>query len=59
MSVTDIEAGALEAADARAEALLIMARRETGQPKLSLAEAGEWWAAQRDVMGRPSRWPSG
>ena len=57
--MTEVEAGALDATDARAEALLTMARRETGQRDLSLAEAEDWWAAQRDEMGLPSRWPSG
>lgn len=59
VAVTDVEAGALGATDARAEALLTMARRETEQRDLSLAEAEEWWAARRDEMGLRSRWPSG
>jgi len=59
VAVTDVGAGALGATDARAEALLTMARRETGQRDLSLAEAEQWWAARRDEMGLPSRWPSG
>lgn len=57
--MTDVEPGALGATDARVEALLTMARRETGQPDLSLVEAEEWWAAKRDEMGLRSRWPSG
>ena len=59
VTVTDVEAGALGATDARAEALPTMARRETGRRDLSLAEAEEWWAARRDEMGLRSRWPSG
>jgi hypothetical protein len=59
VAVTDIEAGALVPAEARAEALLTMARRETGRRDslclcLSLVEAEQWWAAQRDEMGLPS-----
>jgi hypothetical protein len=56
--MTDVGTGALTADEARSEALLTMARRETGQPGLALAEAEAWWSDQRDEMGLPSRWPS-
>ena len=59
MTAGTSDAGALEAAKTRAEALLTMARRETGRRDLSLAEAEERWAAQCDNMGLRSRWPSG
>ena len=48
----------MAADEARSEALLTMARRETGQPDLTLAAAETWWSDQRDEMGLPSQWRS-
>jgi hypothetical protein len=56
--MTDIAAFSLPADQARAEALLMMARRESGNCDMTLAEAEEWWSAECDRLGLESRWPS-
>lgn len=41
--MTDVTTGSLPAEQARAEALLVKARRDTGNPDLTLDEAEAWW----------------
>ena len=56
--VTDVAAFSLPAQQARDEALLAMARCESGQPEMTLAEAEQWWSAECARLGLENRWPS-
>lgn len=54
-----MQSEAMLAERARAEALLVKARRDSGNPELTLIEAEQWWNQRRAAMGLgPSRWPS-
>lgn len=48
----------LPATEARDEALLAMARRESGESELTLAQAEVWWADECDRLGIENRWLS-
>lgn len=59
VGMTDVDAPfLLSAEEARNEALLVMARRETGRSNMTLAEAEEWFTAECSRLGRENSWPS-
>ncbi len=56
--MTDLTTSSLPAEQARAEALLVKARRDTGNPDMTLDEAEAWWQQRRVEMGLPASWQS-